>query len=135
LDATEQFGELTQGGLESHLLPVGTVRRSGNDGAGRQVSPHAGLSGCLGAATDGQVILHAYLAGQHDPVAKLGAAGDAGLGDDEAVVTGLDVVPDLDEVVHLRSCPNGRLTGRRAVDGGVRTDPLTRWSQPWKRTE
>ena len=68
------------------------------------------LARALRAATmapvaDGDVISHGGLTTEDHARAEVGAAGDAGLTDDDAVGTDLHVVGDLDEVVDLGAVP------------------------------
>lgn len=64
----------------------------------------------------------AGLTGEDDVVADAGASGDAGLGDDEAVLSDLDVVRNLDEVIDFRSFTDDGSPEAGAVDGGVCAD-------------
>src|SRR5881409_3765122 len=62
------------------------------------------------------------LAGEGDEITQLGAAGDAGLGDDQTMLTQGNVVGDLDEVVDLCAPTDRGRPERAPIDGSVRAD-------------
>ena len=66
--------------------------------------------------------LDARLGGDGDVIAEFGAAGEAALGDDEAVGADDDVVGDLDEVVDFGALTDDGFAEAGAVDGGVCAD-------------
>ena len=76
----------------------------------------------LRPGADADVPDRARLAAHDDVVAELGGARDAGLGDDHAMATDYDVVPDLDEIINFRSFTDDRILKRASVDGRIRAN-------------
>src|SRR5258708_7903697 len=64
----------------------------------------------------------ANLSAQNDIVAQLGAAGDAGLRNHQAMLAESHVVRNLDEVVYFGTLPNQGRSERAAVNGHVGTN-------------
>ena len=59
---------------------------------------------------------------QYDEIAELAAAGDADLRHDDAMATRSVVVPNLDQIINLRTFADHGVADRAAVDGGAGAD-------------
>ena len=109
--------------LDEHaLLRESTPVQGGRpheDRAGGGVLRNAGLRHGNRAVPDAEMACHPNLARQDDPVAKMGAAGNAALRDKNARTPHLDIVADLDQVVNLRAGLNPGAAETRTVNGGV----------------
>ena len=71
---------------------------------------------------DKNVVVDPALPRQHHPVADPGRARNADLPAQQAIATDLDVVADMDQVIHLRPRPDQRIPDRAAVDADIRAD-------------
>ena len=62
------------------------------------------------------------LPGENDVVPQLGAARDAGLRDEDAIVADLHVVRNLHQVINLRALADDRRAERATIHGHIRAD-------------
>src|SRR5262249_3142116 len=95
-------------------------RRAGDDLAFADVPYDAGLRADHHAVTDLQMIDESGLPAHDHMRAEPGAAGDARLGDQDAVRPDRHVVTDLHQVVDLGASPDHAPAERGAIDGHVR---------------
>src|SRR2546422_2248028 len=123
LGRTQPADDLRQLALEDEDplgLQQGTRRRAEQLLARRDVLREAGLRGDHGTVTNRDVVGDAHLPGQHDAAADPARPRDSHLGHDDRVLTDLDVVADLHQVVDLGPAADDRLPERGAVDRRVR---------------
>src|SRR6266850_459999 len=120
--ALEQLGQPRLRGEDAPRLHDGPRRRAEVAAARVEVRRHAALGRDQRAVADGHVIGHAHLTRQHDAAPQLRAARHADLGHEDRVLTHLDVVPDLDEIVDLGAAADDRVAEGRAVDRAVGAD-------------
>src|SRR3990172_5534441 len=109
-------------GLRAQDFSMGASRISRDLGARRDVADHTGLSDEDRVVTHLQVIHHAHLATHHHSFANGGAAGDSTLSCHRGILTDLDVVPDMNEIVDPHSSPYQGAAEVSPVDGGVSAD-------------
>ena len=62
------------------------------------------------------------LAADDDEIPELGRAGDADLGDDDAMAPDDDVVPDLHEIINFGALADDRVLKGAAIDGRIGAD-------------
>src|SRR6516164_1010080 len=90
--------------------------------AGRHVASHVAAAGDLGAGADFDMTNNANLAAQGHEIAKLGATGNTGLCDDDAMSSNHHVVPNLYEIINLRALTDDRIAQGPAVDRRICAD-------------
>src|SRR5262249_55039355 len=76
----------------------------------------------LRAGADREMIGYSDLPAQHSVVSDLDAAGNSGLGDDEAMATDRAIVADLDQIIDLGALADDCIATRAAVDRRVGAD-------------
>ena len=93
-----------------------------NAGADDLAGKYARLRTYHGAALDTHMIAKAHLPADYAIVFYDDAAGNSGLGGDDASFADSHVVTDLDEVVDLCACPDAGFTQSPAVNARVGAD-------------
>src|SRR5439155_22983758 len=95
---------------------------AGHRGTRLDVPDHASLHRDAGAAPDRHVVGESRLTREEDVILDVGAPCDPRLAGDEAARADATVVPDLHEVVDLRSRADHRVVHAAAVDRRVGPD-------------
>src|SRR2546427_2851989 len=119
-DLLAELGELGHDGHGLEPLHARQGGEPGDDLLGGHVAVETRARGDHGEVADGHVIGDARLPTNHHMMARLAAAGDAYLRHQDVMLTDLDVVGDLDQVVHFRAATDDRLAEGGAVHGHVR---------------
>ncbi len=121
-ELSRQRHQPMQDGLGPQELSIGTCRKAGNVLSCINVPRDSCLCGCANPVTDRDVIAHPNLSGQGNPIPQACTPRDRHRAHDEAVLSNLDVVRDMNEVVDLGAFADHGVAQRPSVDADVCPD-------------
>src|SRR4051812_40109435 len=117
-ELVDDGGQAVHRSLSSEELAMSPRRMTAHRGARWDITEHRTLGRDPGPVSDDEVIGHSDVSRENDIVPDPSAARDAHPSHDQAALTDVNVVTDMNQVVQLGTSADSGIIDAAAIDGG-----------------